>query len=269
MGCPTVLIGEGGSGSASGGGTGGSGAASAAAGAATALTDNVESTTKEEHWIELEFVDKAGNAISGIHYKFTDSENKVTGSVLKTDGRILRDGIKEGECKVVLIDLFAASWSNEKAKVGDTVKLSVKSLGIENGVKVEFNIFIKDANYKDYLLRRLESEISNDKAEVEWKLEVDEKFLNITSQKESFGRYSQPFFYFDVYCAGMIAKSSLLYYEDWVTVQIKDDKGKVIGDKEFKAVLPTGEIREGKLDGNGKVKIEKVPPGKIKITLKP
>ena len=76
MGCPTVLIGGGGSGSASGGGAGSSGAGSAATSAKNALTDNVESSTKDKHWIEFEFVDKAGSMLSGIQYKLTDPEKK-------------------------------------------------------------------------------------------------------------------------------------------------------------------------------------------------
>lgn len=269
MGCPTVLIGEGGSGSASGGGAGSSAAASAAASAASALSDNVEASTKEEHWIEFEFVDKAGNPVSGLHYKLTDTDNIESKAVLKTDGRILRDGIKNGQCKVVLIDLYGAVWSKENAKVGDKVKLTVKSLGIDNGEKVEFKIYVKDINYSDRILEKLEANINSNKAEVEWELKVDEELIKIIDSKESFGRYSQPFFYFEAYCSEMVAKSGLLYYEDWAELQFKDEDGKVLANKEYKVYLPSGEIKKGKLDGSGKTKIEKVPPGKIKISFKP
>ena len=85
MGCMTVMIGMAGSGSGSGGGAGSSGAASANAGAATALSDNVEATTKEEHWIEFAMVDKAGNSVTGVHYKLTDTDNKESLGVIKSD----------------------------------------------------------------------------------------------------------------------------------------------------------------------------------------
>jgi uncharacterized Zn-binding protein involved in type VI secretion len=268
LGCPTVLIGEGGSGAASGGGTGFKAVAVAKASALRAISGAKESTTKQEHWIEFEFLDKAGNAVSGIRYMLTDTENKESAAILNTDGRVKRDDIKQGQCKVVLMDLYGAGWSKEKAKVGDKIKLSVKSLGIKNGEKVEFNIFVKDINYSDHMLAKLETEIKNDNAEIEWELKVDEELLKIIDHKETIGRYSQPFFYFDVYCNEMTAKSGLLYYEDYVEFVFKDEDGKVIVDKEYKIYLPSGEIKEGKLDSSGKAKLEKLPPGKIKISFK-
>ncbi|HRN25161.1 MAG: PAAR domain-containing protein [Ignavibacteriaceae bacterium] len=268
MGCPTVLIGPGGGGGG-GGGAGSSGAGSATTSAKQALTDNVEATAKEKHWIEFEMVDKVGNAITGVHYKMKDTDNKESKAVIKSDGKIKRDGINEGQCEVVLVDLFGAEWSKEKAKVGDKVKLKVKSIGIDNGDKVEFRIFVKDINYSDHLLIKLEADISSDKAEIEWELKVDEDFIKIIEHKENIGRYSQPFFYFDAYCNEMVAKSGLLYYEDKAELVFKDEDGKVIADKEYKVYLPTGEIKKGKLDSNGKTKIEKLPPGKFKISFKP
>ena len=67
----------------------------------------------------------------------------------------------------------------------------------------------------------------------------------------------------------MVAKSSLLYYEDKAELVFKDEEGKVIADKEYKVYLPTGEIKKGKLDSSGKTKIDKLPPGKFKISFKP
>lgn len=268
MGCPTVLIGPGGGGGG-GGGAGSSGAGSAITSAKKALTDNVEAATKEEHWIEFGMVDKVGNAVSGVHYKMTDTDNKESKAVIKSDGKIKRDGIKEGQCKVVFVDLFGAEWSKEKAKVGDKVKLKVKSIGIDNSSKVEFRIFVKDINYSDHLLTKLEVDIKSDKAEVEWELKVDEELIKIIEHKETIGRYSQPFFYFDAYCNEMVAKSGLLYYEDKAELIFKDEQGNTLANKEFKIFLPTGEIKKGKLDSSGKTKIEKLPPGKFKISFKP
>ena len=114
------------------------------------------------------------------------------------------------------------------------LKLKVKSIGIENGEKVEFRIFVKDINYSDHLLIKLDAEIKSDKAEIEWELKVDEDLIKITDHKETIGRYSQPFFYFDAYCNEMVAKSGFLYYEDKAELVFKDENGKAIADKEYK-----------------------------------
>jgi uncharacterized Zn-binding protein involved in type VI secretion len=267
MGCPTVLIGAGGGGGG-GGGAGSTGAASAKAGAAQAKSGGVESSTKEKNWLEMKFVDKAKNSVSGIHYKLKDTESKESKSILRTDGRILRDGIKEGEATATLVSLHGAKWSKEKAKVGDKVKLTVNAAGIEDNTKAEFSIFVKDVNYSDHLLRKLEVKTSGNKAETEWKIEVEEDYLKIVDKKEYTGKYSQPYFYFDVYCDEMRAKSPLLFVTDEIEITVKDDEGKAISEKEYKIKLPSGEIKTGKLDNKGKVKLEKLPPGKIKINLK-
>ena len=81
MGCPTVLIGEGGSGSASGGGGGSASSAAGAASAATAAEGNKESTSKVEHWIEFAFTDSAGLPLSGIPYVIKTPDGKESESM--------------------------------------------------------------------------------------------------------------------------------------------------------------------------------------------
>jgi len=269
MGCMTVMIGTAGSGSASGGGAGSSGAASAQAGAQNAVSGNVESTTRNEHWIEFEVVDDVGNAVSGVNYRLTDTDNQESTAVVNSDGRIMRDALKEGQCKVELFDLYGAEWSKEKAKVGDKIKVKVKSIGLKDGSKVEFRIFVKDINYSDHLLKKLEADISGDKAEAEWEIQVDEDLIKIVDYKDTVGRYSRPFFYFDAYCEEMVAKSGILDVNDDIEIVFKDEEGNILADKEYQLYLSSGEIKKGKLDSNGKTKIEKIPPGKIKISFKP
>ena len=264
-----TVIGTAGSGSASGGGAGSSGAASAQAGAQNAVSGNVESTTRNEHWIEFELVDDVGNAVSGVNYRLTDTDNQESAAIVNSDGRIMRDALKEGQCKVELFDLYGAEWSKEKAKVGDKIKLKVKSIGIKDGSKVEFRIFVKDINYSDHLLKKLEADISGDKAEAEWEIQVDEDLIKIVDYKDTVGRYSRPFFYFDAYCEEMVAKSGILDVNDDIEIVFKDEEGNILADKEYQLYLSSGEIKKGKLDSNGKTKIEKIPPGKIKISFKP
>jgi uncharacterized Zn-binding protein involved in type VI secretion len=267
MGCMTVLIGEGGSGSASGGGAGGSGAEAAQAGAKSGKAGSIESAAKSENWVEMKFTDKTGKPVSGINYKFKDTDSKESKSVLRQDGRIKRDGIKEGEVTANLISLHGAQWSKEKAEVGDKVKLSVECIGIKDNTPAEFIIYIRDANYSDHLLKRLEAKTSGEKAGVEWEIEVDEELLKISDKKDEIGRYSQPYFYFDVFCDGLSAKSPLLFVVDFVEIKIKDDEGKALADQKYKISLPSGEIKTGTLDGNGSAKIEKITPGQVKIEL--
>jgi len=61
----------------------------------------------------------------------------------------------------------------------------------------------------------------------------------------------------------------LMYWKDTLELTIEDEKGNSIPNKKYKFLLPTGEIRTGTLDGQGKVSINNVPPGEaiVKVTL--
>jgi uncharacterized Zn-binding protein involved in type VI secretion len=170
MGCFTVLIGEVGGGGGGGGGAGFGAPASLAAqaSAATAVAGNKETTTKEEHWVEIQFVDKAGNAVSGVNYKFTDTDNKESEGVLRLDGTIRRDGIKEGQCKVQLFLVSNAKWAKDKAEVGDEVKMSAEVEGFEDGTKATIQIFKRDIKGADVVIDSVETKVKSGKIEGEW-----------------------------------------------------------------------------------------------------
>lgn len=265
MGCPTVLIGEGGAGTASGGGAGSTGAGGASASAKSALTDNVESSTKEEHWIEFQFEDKAGNPVSGIHYKLKDTESKESHSSIRPDGKVLRDAVPEGDAEIELISLYNAAWSKEKTEAGETVKLSVESEGIKNDEEISFNIYRRDISGTDAFVEKIESKIKNNKAEVEWKIGSqsdsgdDDDEENSEKLKDT---YSSPEYYFIVLHGSTLkTRSGFLYIEDYMELEMKDEEDNPLSDEEYIIFAPNGEVRNGKLDAKGYAKEEKLPGG--------
>ncbi|MDY0083285.1 MAG: PAAR domain-containing protein [Ignavibacteriaceae bacterium] len=261
MGCMTVMIGTAGSGSGSGGGAGSSGAASAVSAARKALTGNVEATTKEKHWIEFEFVDAAGNPVSGLHYKLKDTESKESESYLRSDGRVTRDALSEGESTIKIQSLYNAKWSKEIAKTGDTVELSVEADGIDDNEKVLFQIWKRDISGPDSLIDNIEDKIQGNKAKVEWKYDSVMESKG-TSEKNSAVGYSVPEYYFSVlYGSGITTRSGFLYLEDFLEIELKDENGNPLKDEEYIIYTSNGEIRSGTLDANGFAKEEKLPGG--------
>ena len=257
MGCPTVLIGEGGSGAASGGGAGSAAAAAAAAGAATAASDNTESFTKVEHWVEFEFKDKAGNPISGMPYKCVDSEGKESFGILRPDGRVGRDGMKKGNCKVVLMGVYDAKWSKSTAKVGDTVKLTAKTEGFDGGTPATIHIYKRDITGPDVLIKEIEGKVQGDKVEGEWVYEAPTDEKSIAGGEQ----YSSPEYYFEALVKNSKARSGLLYLETYVELELRDEDGKAMANEEYVLFLPDGSVRKGRLDGSGKKKEGKIPSG--------
>jgi hypothetical protein len=271
LGCMTVLIGE----TMAGGGGGGSGGAGAPASVAaqasahTALTDNLETSTKEEHWVDFEYVDKAGNPVSRVHYGFTDSDGNESRGVLRQDGHIKRDGIGEGQCQSKLYAVTNAAWSKDTADVGEKVELSAEVMGFEDGTQGVFEIYRKDLTGPDVVFDTIEVEVQGDKLEAEWEYvlpEPDVKELEKADEEEPRG-YSSPVYYFDVVVENCTAHSGVLSYKDLVEITFKEEDGTPIGNKKFKLILPSGETREGTTDGNGYAKVEDVPPGKVKIQI--
>jgi uncharacterized Zn-binding protein involved in type VI secretion len=269
MGCPTVLIGEGGSGSASGGGAGSGAAAAAAAGAATAKSDNVESFKKIEHWVEFQFTDKVGNPVSGMPYKFTDPDGKESLGILRPDGRVARDGMKKGNCKAILMSVYGAKWSKDYVPVGEKVKMEAATDGFENGTSASFQVFKRDIHGPDTLVIEIKTKVQSNKIEAEWEYPVPEAPTGKQSEHKSISQYSYPDYYFDALVENAKARSGILACGDWIEICLKDNDGKSIPNKKFKAYLSSGEIRRGSLDGSGKAKLEKVPPGDVLFLLDP
>jgi hypothetical protein len=273
MGCMTVLIGETMAGGGGGGGGGGGAPASVAAqaSAATAQSDNLESTTNEEHWVDFQFLDKAKKKISGLLYKFTDSDGKETKNVLRSDGRITRDSISSGQCSATVYYVGNAQWSKDSAEVGENVKISADVKGFEDGTKATVEIYKTDITGPDVVFDTLELEVDGGKVEAEWEYvlpEADVEALEQADEEEPRG-FSAPEYYFDVVVENCTAHSGLLSYKDYVEFTFKEEDGTAIGNKKYKLILPSGEIREGTLDGNGYAKVEDVPPGKVKIQIDP
>ena len=265
MGCMTVLIGDLSPGGGGGGGAGSSGASSASASAKTALSDNVEATTKQQHWVEFEMLDKAGNPVSGVDYKFTDTEEIVSESNLRLDGKVRRDNIKEGEAEIVLRSVSEAKWSKDKASVGDKIKLTAKVNGFDEGTTGFLQIFRKDFKGADSVVYDIPVKCESNKVEAEWTYEYP-----VDNDKQLVGdtipnHYSHPVYYFIVNFGRNKSRSGLLEYKDFVEIELKDEEGNVLPDEEYLIFLSTGEVRKGKVDKKGYAKEDKIPPGFFEV----
>jgi uncharacterized Zn-binding protein involved in type VI secretion len=272
LGCFTVLIGETMAGAAAAPGpikVGLSSAAAAHIAAATALSDNTEASTKIEHWVEFEFVDKAGKPVSGVHYKFADPDGKESKGVLRPDGRICRDALNAGQCRAQLFSVSNAKWSKDKAEPEENVKVAADVEGFDNGEPALIEIYKRDITGPDVLFETIETKVQNNKVEAEWKYvlpEVSKENLVVKAQEKP---YSAPSYYFEVIIQNCKAHSGLLEYKDWIEIELKDDKGNAIGKKKYKLYLSNGEVRQGTVDGSGRAKEKNIPPGRVEIFIDP
>ncbi len=256
LGCATVLIGEVGSGSASSEGGGTSATAAAQASAAIAQMDNAETSTKIEHWVEFEFVDKAGNPLSDVPYKFTDPDSNESEAVLRLDGKVRRDGINKGQCEVIVFSVRNAKWEKDKAEVGEKIKLSAEAEGFEDGTPATIEIFKSDIKGPDSISMTIESEVVGDKIEAEWEFAYVEEIEELESDRQS--PYSSPRFYFDVIVGQCTTHSGIIELKDAIEIELKDYQDQPAGEEDYILYLSDGSVRKGSLDSNGYSKEENV-----------
>ncbi len=266
-GCPTVLIGPGGGGGGGGGGAGGgggSGEAEAEGLEGGGPGEGGEAEEEEGHFLDVTFVDKGGFPITGVGYTITDPEGESADGILA--GQVKRSGVKPGDYEIRLRTVCNAKWSKSAAEVGEQVKLSAKTAGIEDGTKALIFILAKDTNSPGRKIEEIEAEVSGDKVEGDWTFEVDDEWLEYQKNKKEQVGYLTPRYFFVVEVLDCSARSGFLDYKDWLEIELKDEDGQPVANKKFKAKFQNGEIREGKLDSKGCAKLEKVPPGKAEIS---
>jgi uncharacterized Zn-binding protein involved in type VI secretion len=257
-GCPTVLIAQGGGGGG-GGGAGSGGEASLDTGSAAEAAEPGES-----HFLDVKVVDKGGFPITGLKYSIKTPDNRTETGLLT--GKIKRSGTEEGDHEISLRGIVDAQWSAKNAKVGDKVKMTAKTVGIESGEKAELRIFIKDSNFADRQFETIKTKVESDKIEEEWELQVDEKLVKDQDGKKS-KNYSSPSFYFVATVAGIQQRSGSLKYKDWIEIEARDDDDQPISRAKYTAYLPNGSVKKGNLDRDGYAKLEDVPPGKVDVSV--
>ncbi len=269
FGCPTVLIGDVGRPVSITVNTRGIAVAGAQASSAVAATDNNESISHEPHWVAFEFVDRAGLPVSGNPYRFTDPDANDSEGVLRLDGTVRRDALSEGACTVVVMNVSQARWSTDEARVGETVELSAHVDGFDDGTEALFQIFKRDLKVPDVVVGEIRTTVEGDTVEGEWDYElpgdVEDEEEQEGSAEAAFDEYSAPEYYFEVLVGRCQARSGMLRYKDYIDIELRTDDGQPVPNEVYMLYLPNGEVRRGTLDGSGRSREERVPPGDFRI----
>jgi len=254
MGCPTVLIGDGGGG---GGGAAGSGSGNPASEKTSA------GKVEEGHYLDVKFQDKGGKPIAGVAYTVKAPDNKKTDGTLT--GQVNKTGLKQGNYEIALKAVTNAQWSVKKAQVGDRIKLTAEVSGFDSGAEATFRIFEKDISSADDLIDSITVKTKGSKAEAEWVYEYVDDSDDDPAGQNTPTAYSMPQYYFTVQVGNAIGRSDLLEFKDYIEINLKDVKGKPIGNAKYRVFFDNGEVKEGTLDSNGYKKVDKVPPGKWRV----
>lgn len=244
MGSPNVMIGNGGSGSGSG-----------KAGAGEQKdAESKGGEKKEAHYIHAKYVDKGGKPISGVDYRIKSPDGELSGGTLT--GTIRRDGVPEGSHQIKLRAIKKADWEKDQAESGEKVKLEIETAGFEDGTGAVIEIWMKDIDRADRKIETISDKTtSGDRVEAEWVFDYPDEGESPPDRK-----YSSPRFYFIADVDGVRSRSGMLTYKDYIEIELRDREGNPMKNEPYIVRFSNGEVREGKLDGNGCAKEQNCPP---------
>lgn len=173
MGCPTVLIGEIGSGSQAGS----AGAAAAAALASLGAPKDVsaiklkteESSSQEEHQIDLSFMDSAGKPLSGTPFLLNDPEGAEILAASDMEGGFRIGGYKKkGSFEVAVLSLAEATWTGS-AKDGQELTMKCKAPNSKDGTDAMFQLDALTESGQIFTLGIVPAKVRGEALEAKWK----------------------------------------------------------------------------------------------------
>ena len=165
------------------------------------------------------------------------------------------------------IEIKNLKWDRDEVHRGDIVKITADITNVYDGAEAEVQIWEHDSDNAHDFIASIPVIVKNKKIEADWEFQYVDDTDDIPTQEESEKGYKWPEYFFRAVCGGKSANSKLLKFKDWVEIEVKDKLGIPITNKDYKLLFPDGTEKEGKLTEEGKIRIEDLPPGKIKFQL--
>lgn len=163
-------------------------------------------------------------------------------------------------------------WSAKEARRGDVLTLSAEVYGVKDKTEATVTIYEYDRDGLNDRIVELPVEVKNQKIEVKWEYQYFEDTDEIPSEWElqEYGKsYNPPEYFFTVKLGdteyGKKQESGLLLFKDWIEVELLDSNSQPVPNQDYILRLPDGTEKRGQLDGDGKARVEDVPPGKFRI----
>ncbi len=269
MGSPNVFIGSG----SGGGGGGGSGSVSGATDGIFPVSVDPSSISADEgesHYVDITFKDAEEMLDIGPGYELTDTDARISRGRLS--GTVHKSLVSSGQCDIELRDIALVRWSLKGAlKAGETAKLQIETLGMKDGVRVVFHIWERNTDKPDERIKTLEAKLSGNKAEASWVIAPNnypgDGLVPAEAAAGSGRCYSIPDYYFEARIDPLVKRSGILTSQNEVDVFLRCEHGEAFGNVPYIAFLSTGEVRQGKVGGDGRFKIDNLPDKNIRIEI--
>jgi hypothetical protein len=227
--------------------------------------------------IQIEITDKSGKKFETIKKKFFGNKFWAEITVpekardeLFAEVKLPKHNINKKSNSLYLFPLIKITnvkWDKNEARRGDVLKLSAGIEGVADGTESEIQIWEHDSDGAHDLITKIPAIVKNKKIETDWEYEYHEDTDEIPTEEETEKGYNPPEYFFRVNIAGVSADSGLLEFKDWIEIEVIGKDGEALKDKEYILTMPDGSEKRGKLNEEGKAKVEDIPPGSVKITI--
>jgi hypothetical protein len=226
--------------------------------------------------IKIEISDKSGRVfetvkskISGNYFWTQITVPEKARDELYAEVKLSKHGLtKKSNCMYIYpaVQIKNLKWDKNEARRGDILKLTADVNNVYEGAEAEIQIWEHDADGAHDLITKFPAIVKNKKIELNWEYEYHEDTDDIPTKEETEKGYNPPEYFFRVNIEGVSADSKLLKFKDFIEFKLIDQEGRGVKNAKYNLKLPNGKTKEGKLDANGYVKIEDVPPGKYELT---
>ncbi|RKX26053.1 MAG: hypothetical protein DRP45_04500 [Candidatus Zixiibacteriota bacterium] len=163
-------------------------------------------------------------------------------------------------------------WSDKEARRGDVLTLTADVAGVAPETEAKITIYEYDQDSAHDRIVELPAKVIGGKIELEWAYEYHEDTdeIPIEEQLQTHGRkYNHPEYFFTVKFErtefGLDQESGLLEFKDWMEIAFFDRGGQPREGEKYQVKLADGTTRDGKLNADGFVRIEDVPPGPVRV----
>jgi hypothetical protein len=213
-------------------------------------------------------LDRVEDKVYGNRFKGKWSISDKAKDAIYFEAELRKHGLKKESEKMRIIppiEITNARWSQQEARRGDILTLTADVKEVPDGTEALIEIYEHDADGAHDLITKFPVIVESNKIETEWEYEYYEDTDDIPTAEESEKGYNPPEYFFRVKIGKVFADSGLLEFKDWIEIELRNAAGEPIPNVDFVVYLANGEEKTGKLDGNGYVKLEDVPPGKYKV----
>lgn len=159
------------------------------------------------------------------------------------------------------VEITNLKWDKKDARRGDILKLTADIKGSQDGAEAEISIWEYDDDLAHDFISKFPVTVKNNKIEADWEYEYYEDTDGIATDRELEKGYNPPEYFFRVSLGGVQADSGILEFKDWLEISLKDKFGDPVPDADYVLKLADGTEKQGKLDKDGRARIEDIPPG--------